>query len=66
MTFARNNVRDLIQKLQMLCDNRDLVEQYKQEAADFVCGKYSWDDTAQRTIALYTKLRKCHENSDDQ
>ena len=50
----------------MLCDNRDLVEQYKQEAADFVCGKYSWDDTAQRTIALYTKLRKCHENSDDQ
>lgn len=66
VTFARNNVRDLIQKLQMLCDNRDLVEQYKQEAADFVCGKYSWDDSAQRTIALYTKPRKCHENSDDQ
>lgn len=66
VTFQRNNVRDLIQKLQMLCDDRDLVEQYKQEAADFVCGKYSWDDTARRTIALYTKSRKCHENSDDQ
>lgn len=66
VTFQRNNVRDLIQKLQMLCDNRDLVERYKEEAADFVCGKYSWDETAQRTIALYTKPRKCHENSDDQ
>lgn len=66
VTFQRNNVRDLIQKLQMLCDNRDLVERYKEEAADFVCGKYSWDETAQRTIALYTKPRRCHENSDDQ
>lgn len=64
--FERNNVRDLIQKLQMLCDNRDLVEQYKQEAADFVCGKYSWEDTAQRTIDLYTKPRKRHESFDDQ
>ena len=64
--FERNNVRDLIQKLQMLCDNRDLVEQYKQEAADFVCGKYSWEETAQRTIDLYTKPRKRHESSDDQ
>lgn len=66
VTFQRNNVRDLIQKLQMLCDNRDLVESYKEEAADFVCGKYSWDETAQRTIALYTKPRRHHENSDDQ
>ena len=66
VTFERNNVRDLIQKLQMLCDNRDLVESYKEEAADFVCGKYSWDETAQRTIALYTKPRRHHENSDDQ
>ena len=64
--FERNNVRDLIQKLQMLCDNRDLVEQYKQEAADFVCGKYSWEETAQRTIDLYTKPRKRHESFDDQ
>ena len=34
-------------------DNRELVEKYKNEAAEFICGKYNWDDVVERTLELY-------------
>ncbi len=51
--FQKSNVDDLKGKLQMLCDNPELVAVYKKEAADFICTKYNWDDVVARTLELY-------------
>lgn len=51
--FKRSNMADLKDKLQLLCDDRKLVEDYKANASDFICGKYSWDDVVEQTIGIY-------------
>lgn len=51
--FRKSDVDDLREKLQMLCDDEKLVQDYKSGAADFICEKYSWDDIVQRTVELY-------------
>ena len=51
--FARGNVEELKNCLQNLCDDSALRARYGAEAADFICGKYSWDDVTRRTLELY-------------
>lgn len=51
--FRRGDADDLRDKLQRLCDSPDRVKKYRDEAADFICGKYSWDDAAEKTLELY-------------
>lgn len=53
--FQKGNETDLRQKLQELCDNREKVQKYQQQAADFICGKYNWDDVTEQTLNLYRK-----------
>ncbi len=51
--FRKSDVSDLCEKLQMLCDDERAVMQYKHNAADFICRKYSWDEVAQATLSIY-------------
>lgn len=51
--FEKSNVADLKEKLQMLCNDEKKVQEYKKNAADFICRKYNWDDVAMKTLALY-------------
>lgn len=53
VTFRRSDVEDLRAKLQQLCDDPARVAQLKEMAADYICGRYSWDDVADRTLRLY-------------
>lgn len=53
VTFKKGNIEDLTMKLQMLCDNEEVVKSYKSNVADFICEKYKWDDIADKTISLY-------------
>jgi glycosyltransferase involved in cell wall biosynthesis len=53
VTFEKSNVTALINKLQILCDNQDIVKGYKDTASDFICKKYSWDDVVEQTMKLY-------------
>ena len=55
MVFKKSNIEDLRQKIQELCDNPQMVQQYKKDAADFICKKYKWDDVVEKTIKLYKK-----------
>lgn len=55
VTFKKSDVEDLKEKLQKLCDDEKVVQKYKSEAADFICGKYDWDTVVVRTLALYRK-----------
>lgn len=55
VTFHKGNVQDLKKKLQRLCDDTQLVWNYKRQATEFICGKYNWDNITERTLALYKK-----------
>lgn len=59
--FRKSDARDLREKLQMLCENGELVEKYREDAADFICGKYSWEDVTEKTLALYKRTDKAAE-----
>ena len=53
VTFQKSNVQDLKEKLQRLCDDPAIVQKYKNEAADFICSKYNWDEITQKTLEVY-------------
>ena len=53
VTFAKSDVADLKEKMQWLCDNKEVVMKYKNEAAEFICKKYNWDEIVARTLKLY-------------
>ena len=53
LLFKKSDVDDLKEKLQYACDNPDAVNKLKGGAADFICGKYNWDDVVEQTLRLY-------------
>lgn len=58
ISFKKGDVIDLKQKLQYLCDNENVVNEYKLNASDYVCGKYNWDDVVEKTMQLYEECIK--------
>lgn len=55
VTFKKSDVEDLRAKVEWLLGDEKAVNRYKKEAADFICGKYSWDDVVEKTTNLYKK-----------
>ena len=55
VTFHKSDVNDLKIKLQYLCDNEDIVAEYKDNSADFITSKYNWESIIDRTLELYKK-----------
>lgn len=53
VVFRKSDVSDLRDKLQTLIDHPDIVQKYKNEATEFICAKYNWDDVTERTIELF-------------
>ena len=53
VSFRKSDVEDLRQKLQMLCDDPQKVQTYKDRAADYICEKYSWEQVTRQTLNLY-------------
>lgn len=51
--FRKSSVEDLEEKLGDLLSHPEKVEAYRSGAADFICGKYNWDEVVQRTEKLY-------------
>ena len=54
--FEKGNIEDLTEKLQLLCDNKDLVYALKNGVDEFILEKYSWSDVADTTYNLYKKV----------
>jgi glycosyltransferase involved in cell wall biosynthesis len=59
VTFKKGNVDDLRVKLEWLCSHEDEVTKYKAEAAEFICGKYNWDEVVRQTLMVYTEILIC-------
>lgn len=53
LIFQKKNVEDLQEKLQDACDHPEMVMKMKNQAADFICAKYNWDEVVDKTLALY-------------
>lgn len=56
--FRHGDVKDLAEKLQLLCNREDLVDQYRQRASAYICSRYSWKKTLERTLELYENILK--------
>lgn len=60
VTFKKSNVEDLKNKLEWLISHKRETMGYKNEAATFICNKYSWDEVVEKTLGLYEQRReKC-------
>lgn len=55
LIFKKSNVQDLQNKLQEACDRTEKVMELKQQAADYICKKYNWDDIVEETLKLYRR-----------
>lgn len=54
-TFPKGKVAALTETLQTLCDDMKIVTKYKEQAANYITGRYSWDDVTERTLELYQR-----------
>ncbi len=52
--FKKADVKDLKENLDHLLKNPDVVQMHKSSSRDFICKKYSLDDIAKQTLALYS------------
>lgn len=53
LVFRKSDTADLCKKLQYACEHENEVTAMKEHAAEFICGKYNWDDVVSATLALY-------------
>ena len=56
MHFEKGNVDDLAEKMQLLCDNEDLVCGFRDGVSEFILEKYNWMDVAAATSELYQQV----------
>lgn len=57
VVFRKSDVNDLKVKLMTLLGDVALVQKYKDEAADYICGKYGWDRVVENTVGVYRKRK---------
>ena len=58
MHFKKSDVKDLTEKLQLMCDDVEIVNELKDGADEFILSKYNWNDVADSTYNLYKKVMK--------
>ena len=51
--FRKGDVKDLRKKLTYMLAHPEVVQSYAEQSADFICGKYNWDEIVDETIELY-------------
>lgn len=58
LTFKKGNVDDLAQKLDFLLKNPKVAEKLRENSAEYVLSRFSWQNTAELTTELYEKILK--------
>lgn len=54
--FKRGDINDLADKLREICTDGKLADNLKKGAAEFILGKYNWNDAANMTYELYKRI----------
>lgn len=55
LIFRHGDVKDLRRQLAYLLTHPEVVEEYRKQSADYICGKYNWDDVVGETLKLYRR-----------
>lgn len=55
LIFRHGDVEDLRRQLAYLLTHPEVVEEYRKQSADYICGKYNWDDVVEETLKLYRR-----------
>lgn len=53
LVFRKGDAGDLREKLRYMLAHPEVVHTYGAQSADFICGKYQWDEVVDETIKLY-------------
>lgn len=53
LIFKKADVQELREKMQDACDHPEMVMELKQQATEFICRKYNWDEVTRETERLY-------------
>ena len=63
LIFKKSDVEDLREKLQDACDHPEMVMKMKNQAADFICEKYNWDESevAEEVQDTFERYRKTQD-----
>lgn len=56
VVFGKSDVKDLREKLVYMLEHPEVVRSYAEKSADYICGKYNWDEVVDETVGLY---RRC-------
>ena len=56
IVFRQGDVKDLRNKLEYMLEHPEVVRSYAEQSADFICGKYNWDEVVDETIRIYHNL----------
>lgn len=56
LVFHKGDVKDLRDKLEYMLNNPETVREYGRQSADFICGKYNWDQVVEETLAVYRNV----------
>ncbi len=62
LCFEKGNYKDLRDKLQLLCDSPDLVQEYRKRAEGRIGDTYGWDKVVKETLKLYGNEEVSDEN----
>ena len=57
VVFPKGDVSGLRSVLQNLLTHLEIVEKYRNEAAEYIYSKYNWDDVVARTLEIYRSGR---------
>lgn len=57
VVFPKGDVSGLRSVLQNLLTHPEIVEKYRNEAAEYIYSKYNWDDVVARTLEIYRSGR---------
>lgn len=52
-SFKHGDVEDLRQKLSLLLNNPNIVDNYRENASEYICDRFSWDKMKEETEKLY-------------
>ncbi len=53
LVFHKGDVKDLQRQLEYMLAYPEVVEEYGKNSADYICGKYNWDEVVKETLELY-------------
>ncbi|MCI6715839.1 MAG: glycosyltransferase family 4 protein [Lachnospiraceae bacterium] len=62
LTFRKGDVADLRRQLEYMLAHPETVREYARQSADFICGKYNWDEVTDKTIMLYNQCKNVKWN----